>query len=158
MLWGGCLQCSDAADEDCVAYVYQVGRDGTLRKPYSLKCPPTPDLVEHVQWRFGAGESKLSSFAGAAPWSVPPSLRWQARSRDHRLRQAGISDTFDRPLRIATTEGHQWLRSTSFQTSMAAAMRPFKSWESRRSGSERDAAANRPLLHREHPLLAIKPL
>ena len=48
-----------AADEDCVAYVYQVGRDGTLRKPYSLKCPPTPDLVEHVQWRFGAGEYKF---------------------------------------------------------------------------------------------------
>ncbi len=87
---GGCcgrlFAVLDAADEDCVAYVYQVGRDGTLRKPYSLKCPPTPDLVEHVQWRFGAGEYKLkSSFAGAAPWSVPPSLRWQARSRDHRL-------------------------------------------------------------------------
>ena len=49
----------DAADVDCVAYVYRVERDGTLRKPYSLKCPAAPDLVVHVQRRFGAGEYKF---------------------------------------------------------------------------------------------------
>jgi hypothetical protein len=49
----------DAADEDCVVYVYRVERDGTLRKPYSLKCPPAPDLVKHVQRCYGAGEYKF---------------------------------------------------------------------------------------------------
>ena len=49
----------DAADEDCVVYVYRVEQDGTLRKPYSLKCSPAPGVVEEVQRRFGAGEFKF---------------------------------------------------------------------------------------------------
>ncbi len=70
----------DTADEDCVVYVYRVEPDGTLRKPYSLKCPPAPDLVRHVQLRFGAGEYKFIIRRGrtmvcAAQFGVGPAPR-----------------------------------------------------------------------------------
>ena len=77
----------DAADEDCVAYVYRVERDGTLRKPYSLKCPPAPDLVRDVQLRFGAGEYKFiirrgSTMVCSAQFAVGPAARsWTVPGR-----------------------------------------------------------------------------
>ena len=49
----------DAAEQDCVAYVYRVEHDGGLRKPYTIKCAPTPDLVEYVQRQLGAGDYKF---------------------------------------------------------------------------------------------------
>jgi len=77
----------DAAEEDCVVYVYQVAPDGTLRKPYFLKCPPAPDLVSYVQRRFGAGEYKFIIRRGrtmvcAAQFEVGPAPRfWQSPGR-----------------------------------------------------------------------------
>ena len=46
-------------DADCVAYVYRVEGSGRLRKPYSLKYRPAPDLVEYVQRHLGAGDYKF---------------------------------------------------------------------------------------------------
>ena len=77
----------EAADQDCVAYVYRVKPDGTLRKPYSLKCSPTPDLVSDVQRRFGAGEYKFIIRRGrtmicAAQFDVGPAPRsWGSPGR-----------------------------------------------------------------------------
>jgi hypothetical protein len=69
------------ADEDCVVYVYRVQRDGTLRKPYSLKSPPAPDLVGHIQRSFGAGEYKFIIRRGrtmvcSAQFEVGPAPRF----------------------------------------------------------------------------------
>lgn len=70
----------DAADEDCVVYVYRVKPDGTLHKPYSVKCSPTPDLVSDVQRSLGAGEYKFIIRRGrtmicAAQFEVGPAPR-----------------------------------------------------------------------------------
>lgn len=70
----------DAADANFLVYVYRVQADGTLRKPYSLKSSPTPDLVSHVQRRFGAGEYKFIIRRGrtmvcAAQFEVGPAPR-----------------------------------------------------------------------------------
>jgi hypothetical protein len=76
-----------AADEDCVVYLYRVQPDGTLRKPYSLKCPPTPHLVSDVQRHFGAGEYKFIIRQGrtmvcAAQFEVGPAPRsWESPGR-----------------------------------------------------------------------------
>jgi hypothetical protein len=77
----------DVADEDCVVRVYRVQPDGTLRKPYSFKCPPTPDLVSEVQRRFGAGEYKFIIRRGrtmvcSAQFEVGPAPRsWAPHGR-----------------------------------------------------------------------------
>jgi hypothetical protein len=77
----------DAADQDCVVYLYRVEPDGTLRKPYSLKSPPAPDLVSYVQRRFGAGEYKFIIRRGrtivcSAQFGVGPAPRsWTCPGR-----------------------------------------------------------------------------
>jgi len=48
-----------AAADDCIAYVYRVEGDGALRRPYALKCRPTPSLLADIQRRLGAGDYKL---------------------------------------------------------------------------------------------------
>ena len=47
------------ADADHVAYVYRVERNGTLRRPYALKCHPAPDLLEYVQRNLGGGHYRF---------------------------------------------------------------------------------------------------
>ena len=47
------------ADPRQTMYVYRLGPDGRLIKPYLMSCEPYPDLFEDLQAAHGGGEFRI---------------------------------------------------------------------------------------------------
>lgn len=58
-MWGSLFALLDDQNAEDVVYVYRIGLDEKPVKPYLLKCEPWPDLIKHLQTRYGGGTFRI---------------------------------------------------------------------------------------------------
>ena len=58
-MWDRLINILNDQTQESITYVYRVGPDGKLLKPYLLKTDTYPDLLETLIHRYGGGDFKL---------------------------------------------------------------------------------------------------